>query len=399
MKILHTADWHIGKQLYKRELLEEITLYFDFLIQTIEDKKIDVLLVSGDIFDTSTPSNTAKKTYFNILKRIFETKTKVIITAGNHDSVLNLEAPKELLEIFDITIVGSYQNVKLIHLGQVGSKAIVLAPIPFLHDRDLRVGSEGLTESDRLEAYRNGIQQRFSYWSQQIESNYPKAYKLAMGHLYMQGASTSDSERDIQIGNAAGVSLGTFDGLFDYVALGHIHRPQRLNNGVRYSGSPVGLSFSEKNDSKLMILLEILEKEITIQDIAIPTYRKMVKISGTLSDTISKLNSFKNESPLKAWAELEIIETTCDASKQIEMNDFIANFSSDDIEIIKPRMTFLDAQKELSHLFEESTMIEDLRPIEVFKKMIEGHTYTLEDESLLLEAFSQLLEEVENEEI
>jgi exonuclease SbcD len=399
MKILHTADWHIGKQLYKRELNEEMNLYFNYLIEIIENELIDVLIVSGDIFDTSTPSNSAKKTYFNVLKRLFETKTKVIITAGNHDSILNLEAPKELLEIFDITVVGSYDNVRPIDLGKVGEMNVVLAPIPFLHDRDLRTGVEGLSEADRLEAYRNGILERFTYWSSQIDTDYPNSYKIAMGHLYIQGASISDSERDIQIGNAAGVSVTSLEGLFDYVALGHIHRPQRLSETIRYSGSPVALSFSEKNDTKKMIIVEVGEHETKIFDIPIPSYRKMVKITGTLADTITILNEFQNDSMLKAWADLDIIEATRDASKQIEMNDFVSQFSSDQIEIIKPRMSFLDAQRELSHLFDSSVMIEDLLPMEVFKKMIESHTYTPKDEKLLISAFTQLLEEVENEEL
>lgn len=399
MKILHTADWHIGKQLYKRELFEEMKLYFDFLIEIIEKENIDVLLISGDIFDTSTPSNLAKKTYFNVLKRLFETKTKVVMTAGNHDSIMNLEAPKELLEIFDITIIGSYQNVKLINLGKVNERDVIVVPIPFLHDRDLRTGTEGISEVERLEAFRSGIKDRFSFWSDEIKSSHPNAYTIAMGHLYMQGASTSESERDIQIGNAAGVPVNSLDGLFDYVALGHIHRPQKLSDAIRYSGSPIALSFSEKNDSKLMILLEINESNVIIKEIQIPAYRKMVKITGNLAETIAKLKDYKNEAQLKAWAELEIIETSRDASKQIEMNDFVTNFVSEEIEIVKPRMTFLNAQKELSHLFETSVMIEDLRPMEVFKKMIEDHSHSYQDENLLIEAFSQLLEEVENGDI
>src|SRR5690606_36976975 len=106
MKILHTSDWHIGKQLHKYDLSEDLNYFFNWLVNFIKTEKIDVLLVSGDIFDQANPSQAAFKQYYDLLKKLINRDCKIILTGGNHDSAAVLNAPKELLEAFDISVFG-----------------------------------------------------------------------------------------------------------------------------------------------------------------------------------------------------------------------------------------------------------------------------------------------------
>ena len=110
MKILHTADWHIGKILHRQSLYDDISYFFDWLVQRITDEKIDLLLVSGDIFDLANPSNMDTKLYYQTLYRLSKTNVKVIITGGNHDSISLLDAPSSLLDVLDITVVGGAKD-------------------------------------------------------------------------------------------------------------------------------------------------------------------------------------------------------------------------------------------------------------------------------------------------
>src|SRR5690606_32065680 len=163
MKILHTSDWHIGKQLHKYDLNEDLDLFFEWLIDYIKTENIDVLLVSGDIFDQANPSQTAYKQYYDVLKRLINQDCKIILTGGNHDSASVLNAPAELLKAFDITVIGGaieeidemFIEVEKIH------EKIIVAAIPFLKDRDLRKSVAGETYATKIEQIKSGLQTYF----------------------------------------------------------------------------------------------------------------------------------------------------------------------------------------------------------------------------------------------
>ena len=229
MKILHTADWHLGKQLLKEDLKQDHELFFEFLIETIVSQEVDVLLVTGDIFDYANPSNESKRSYLDLLFRLKNLgKIKIIITAGNHDSISYLESAKSVLSLLDITIVGDLETVDLVPLMEDNLVKAIVIPVPFLSDRVLRHGAEMTNQEEKINIIKESLMEVFTTWSLKAKELYPGIPIIALGHLYVQGASISESERDIQIGNQAGVAAAGFDELFDYFALGHIHKPQIL---------------------------------------------------------------------------------------------------------------------------------------------------------------------------
>lgn len=214
-----------------------------------------MILISGDVFDLANPSAEARKQYYQALIALNKLNCHLIITGGNHDSPSMLDAPKDLLSALKVSVIGGLPNAMedcIIPLPNSKHPEVVIAALPYLRDADLRQATEGQTYEDRLAAIRKGIQARFDEAAEICELKYPDTPAIAMGHLYAAGASSSESERDIQIGNQAAFQADQFNSCFSYVALGHIHQPQCINAQVPtyYSGSPLMLSFSERQDQK-----------------------------------------------------------------------------------------------------------------------------------------------------
>lgn len=402
MKILHTSDWHIGHRLYNKEREEEFNLFFNWLIEQINQNKIDLLLISGDIFDIAYPSNYALKLYYKTLYRLKNTSLKkIIITGGNHDSISTLNAPKDLLEVLDVSIIGGVSetiNDEIIEIKNQDNKTeLVICAVPFLRDKDIRKSTAGETYQERQKNLKDGIINHYKELADKTrhfkEQNIPV---IAMGHLFMAGSQTTDSERDIHIGNLGMVHASQFPDVFDYVALGHIHKPQIIggNQFIRYSGSPLPLSFSEKTDKKQLILIETENKNFTLKIIEVPTFRKLIYFNGTLNQVLNQINSYRSESDLAAWAEVTIQEPQYDISIQNNFEKFIENI--DTIEILKYKILFDDQKQTLDKLYEEGTALKDLKEIDVFNKLIDEKQVA--NPELLQNTFAELLDNVYNDE-
>jgi exonuclease SbcD len=253
MRLLHTADWHLGARLIERDRLAEHAAFVDWLIETLRTEKIDALLLSGDVFDAANPPQEAVALYFDFLKRLADLQTvKAVITGGNHDSASHLNAPRDLLRRFDVHVFGHAGENNLVDLG-----GAVVAAVPFLRERDLRQAAVGETITTVHEQVRASIRAHYTAQLAACREVAQGRPVIAMGHLTVLGVTTSDSERDIHIGNLGCVGADIFDG-FDYTALGHLHRPQRVagQETIRYSGSSIPLSFSEAADAKSVVIID-----------------------------------------------------------------------------------------------------------------------------------------------
>ncbi|TVZ28607.1 exodeoxyribonuclease I subunit D [Gillisia sp. Hel_I_86] len=399
MKILHTADWHIGKKLHKHDLSPDFDLFIIWLCNCIQENKVELLLISGDVFDLANPSSEARKQYYRALLKLRNLDCKIILTGGNHDSPAMLDAPGEILKELDMHVIGSLrknlEDCIIPVKGKSGKIELVVAALPYLRDADLRSAGEGNTYEDRLEVIRMGIQNTFLGAAEICKTKFPDIPALAMGHLYAAGVETSESERDIQIGNQAAFHASQFGDFFNYIALGHIHKPQKVNAPVPtyYSGSPIPLSFSERKDEKRVLILDT-EKAWIPESIPIPVFRKLLKISGTLSELNSKLLVLESNEALNSLIELEMIETQFDANKIYELDKLNELFDQPGFEIVKSKATFLNQTKGASELYANSQQLEDLKPRDVFLELIAKQEYNEEMKNDILSAFDELLEEV-----
>ena len=404
MKILHTADWHIGKKLHKHDLYPDFDLFINWLCTCIQENKIELLLISGDVFDLANPSSDARKQYYKALLKLRNLDCKIILTGGNHDSPAMLDAPGEILRELEMHVVGSLrENIEDCVIpvkGKSGKTELVVAAIPYLRDADLRSASDGNTYEDRLEAIRMGIQNTFSNAAEICKTQYPNIPALAMGHLYAAGVETSESERDIQIGNQAAFQASQFGDFFNYIALGHIHKPQKVNGLVPnyYSGSPIPLSFSERKDEKRVLILDT-EKSWIPQSIPIPVFRKLLKLTGNLSELQTKLSELLNYSILNNLIELEMIEEQYDATKLYELDKLIQNFNNPGFEIVKSRVNFKNKLSGASELYAGAPQLEDLKPREVFLELLAKHEYNSAVNQEILGAFDELMEDLQQQEI
>ena len=299
MRILHTADWHIGQRLYERQRLDEHELFLTWLLQIIKEHNVDLLLVSGDIFDTSLPSAEATNLYYKFLYNLYKnTSTYTIIIAGNHDSSRHLEAPKEFLKMGRIHVVGHATTPEecVIQIPP-DDPQIAVAAVPYLSENELpHVSFE--SDIEKSERYRQRLK---SFYAECVPHMPTQLPKILMGHLFVHNGQEMNSERNIQIGGASAIQATDFPDNVNYVALGHLHRPQTINEGdfpIRYSGSPIPLRFNEAEYSKKVFLLEFsdngeIERD---EDIEIPVFKELCTISGDENAILIKASSENWES-------------------------------------------------------------------------------------------------------
>jgi len=258
LRLLHTADWHLGQTFHLYERDYEHAQFLAWLLTVISERKPDVLLLSGDVFDSVNPSASAQRRYYQFLHEARATlpTLQMVVIAGNHDAAARLEAPAELLEGLNIHVVGTVSRSEageitrskfIVPLRNAAGEVCALAlALPFLRPSDVPF------LSGTADPYLDGIRELYRQVSvdaaQLRDSTYPGTALVALGHCHMQDAVESrDSERRIVIGGAEALSTDIFPPELTYVALGHLHKPQELDGGrVRYSGSPIPLSFSEK---------------------------------------------------------------------------------------------------------------------------------------------------------
>lgn len=399
MKILHTADWHIGKKLHSYDLSEDFNLFVNWLQKCLQENEIDVLLISGDIFDLGNPSAEARKQYYQSLIKLKPFVKQIILTGGNHDSVAMLNAPKDLMQLLNFEVVGGLPkklDEAIIPIkNDLGEVELVIAAIPFLRNPDLP--TSGIIESnqDRLEVLRRGIAEIYRQAEEICREKYPDIPAIAMGHLFAAGVQTSDSERDIQIGNQAAVESSAFGNYFKYIALGHIHKPQKVSGTqpIYYSGSPLPLSFSERKDEKRVLILDT-SKGWEPESVAIPHQRKLLKITGNLQTIEEKLQALVPHENLTHLIEIELREEEYQTKYIQDLEEMVSNFDQPGYQIVKHRIQFEKALKTAGEVFEEHISLEELQPQKVFETRLEQESFDEHEKEELETAFHELLEKV-----
>ncbi|MBK8081270.1 MAG: exonuclease subunit SbcD [Saprospiraceae bacterium] len=400
MKILHTADWHIGKNLLKVPLDQDFLHFSEWLKSYLFEEKIDVLMVSGDIFDYANPSHQDLKTYYKLLIDIQKSGVQTIITGGNHDSPGLLNGPREILNSLNITVLGSFisdhPERHLVPVYKNNELMCIVLAVPYLREKDLRMSksaNENIFEQDNSAAVK-AIYDELTLLAKKL---YPENTPLlAMGHLHLYGSLTSDSEREIHIGNLNGLPSHIFNENIEYIALGHIHKPQKIKglHPIYYSGSPIFLDFSEKDYSKQVILLELNKGEkIEIKTVPIPGLRKMIKIAGNIDMVMSKLKLLETKvEVLPTFVELEIEageDSYNDKKKVTEIVELYEDSTS--LKILKTRIVNENVEYSMQH-DDVLLKIEEMDPLQVFRHLLEVRSIQGDKKLKLEKAYVELLE-------
>lgn len=236
MKFLHTSDWHIGRILYTNKRYEEFEAFLAWLGDLIENEHVDALLVAGDIFDNSTPSNRAQELYYRFLCRVAKSTCRhVVITAGNHDSPTFLNAPKEVLRFLNVHVIGNVSDSPkedvLVLSDPNGHPELIVCAVPYLRDCDIRKAEAGESIEDKERKMVEGIRshyQKVCLEAEKIQKEMDRPVPIvAMGHLFTAGGRTveGDGVRELYVGSLAHVGNDVFLEGIDYLALGHLHVP------------------------------------------------------------------------------------------------------------------------------------------------------------------------------
>jgi len=398
MKILHTSDWHIGRALYGRKRYEEFEAFLNWLAGLIEFEDVDVLLVAGDVFDNSTPSNYAQELYYRFLYRAAASANRhVVIIAGNHDSPSFLNAPRELLKFMNIHVVGcasdSPADELIVLSGPDHEPRLIVCAIPYLRDRDIRTAEAGESLEDKERKIIEGIRDHYRMVYEAAEQKRTMLKKsvpiVAMGHLFTAGGQTIDGDgvRELYIGSLLQVRTDVFPEHIDYLALGHLHIPQTVGGSdfIRYAGSPLPIGFGEARQEKSVVLVDFSGNAPTVTTVPVPMFQELKTLQGdwpTIARDIEELKSGGSN----AWLEIvyEGDEIAGDLRKRLD-----EAIEGTGIEILRVKNNRV-LERAMSRMDIDETL-NDLDVTDVFKRCLQSHEVPVDQRPALLSAYKEVI--------
>jgi DNA repair protein SbcD/Mre11 len=401
LKVLHTSDWHLGRTLYGRKRYEESEAFLLWLTEKIQAEKVDALLVAGDVFDTSTPSNRAQELYYRFLCRVAASSCRhVVVVAGNHDSPSFLNAPRELLRVLNVHVIGSASEsiedeVVVLH-DEKGLPEVIVCAVPYLRDRDIRVAEAGESFTDKEAKLIDGIRRHYADVAATAESMRCELGAdipiVGMGHLFTAGAKTieDDGVRELYVGSLAHVTTAVFTDSFDYLALGHLHVPQKVQGSdvIRYSGSPLPMGFGEAGHQKSVCLVEFFGAKPEVRLIDVPVFQRLERIRGgleTISTRIIELSAIGTP----AWLEIvyEGEEVIGDLSQCLD--DAV---SVTGLEILRVKNTRIIDR--VLDRFQDDETLDDLDIGDVFERCLEIHGVPDEQRPDLVQSYNEIVHDL-----
>jgi len=398
MKILHTSDWHIGRTLYGRKRYAEFEAFLNWLADLIEREDIDVLLVAGDIFDNSTPSNRAQGLYYRFLCRVAASpKRHVVVTAGNHDSPSFLNAPRELLKFLNVHVVGSASDSPddelIVLAGPDQEPRLIVCAVPYLRDRDIRTAEAGESVEDKERKIIEGIRNHYRMVCELAEQKRAMLDKpvpiVAMGHLFAAGGETIDGDgvRELYIGSLAQVRRDVFPECIDYVALGHLHVPQRVGGSdfIRYCGSPLPIGFGEAQQEKGVVLVEFSNNAPSVTNIPVPGFQELKILHGDWQTIARNIDTLKSEGS-NAWLEIVYDGDEIAGDLRERLDEAIEKTGLEILRVKNNRVL----ERAMSGMDAEETL-DDLDVTDVFTRCLESHEIPDDQRPALLSAYQEII--------
>jgi exonuclease SbcD len=361
MKIIHTADWHLGQTFYSHDRVKEHEVFLDWLCAVIKERGTDLLLIAGDVFDTQNPSAEAQKLFYAFLSKVTSQipGLQIIITAGNHDSAARLEAPSPMLKQFNISVSGVVHYTD----GEIDYDRMIVPldkggcclAVPFLRHNDYPAA----------ESYSEGVAKLYSeLYDRACQKGFSPI--IAMGHLQASGAEVSvgDSSEYATIGGMEGLDASFANDGIAYTALGHLHKAQRVarKENVRYSGSPLPMSFAERKNRQSVTEVTLDGESFTYELLYFDAPVKLLTVPPTplpvaeVVEALSALPDGEVEST-SPFLEVRILVTTVDPTLRQQIEDALtgkavrlariestAEGTAEEIQATRP-MTFDDFKK------------------------------------------------------
>lgn len=405
MRILHTSDWHLGQHFMGKTRQAEHRAWYDWLVQTVQEQQADALIIAGDIFDTGTPPSYAREQYNRFVVQMQATGCQLVILAGNHDSVAMLNESKDLLAQLNAHVISSVaetldEQVLLLKQrnGEVG--AIVCA-IPFIRPRDVQRSQAGQSAEDKQGDLQNAIAEHYAQLFARAEALRDELDValpiIGTGHLTTVGVSLTESVREIYVGSLTAFPTDAFPA-FDYLALGHIHRPQKVAGleHIRYSGSPIALSFDESKQQKQLLCVDLDSSGLQMVTVVeIPCFQRLISLSGSLAELEQQFIELADQLDLSAVTWLEI---------QVRVDDYYADLDERvtalcaelPVEVLRVRR--LRGNKIAGLTRDSDEVLAELTPDEVFAKRLDSEELSEDEVKVLKGLHAQVLESLQETE-
>lgn len=412
LKVLHTADWHLGQYFYEYDRTLEHLHFFDFLKKTIKVYEIDVLLICGDVFDVSNPSTSSISMFYKLLIDLtnqFES-LQIIIIGGNHDSASRLELPNPILKYFNIKIIGKIEKnekgeiLSDKHIIPLKNKKSEIAAyclaIPFIRQGEISdINYSGLSYSDSITKLYADITDKIQATKTDNQA------LIAMGHLHTMKAEISENDKNerLILGGLELINLQNFEEKISYFALGHLHKAQKVSGTehFRYSGSPLPMSFSEKNYLHQVVVIEFEnQKAKKIESVEIPRLIDILKIPqkhAEIEIVLNELNNLEtiNNEDEKIFAPYLEVRVLLKEPEPNLRNKIEKQIENKRVKLAKIDIQYNSTETELSSMTKSNEELQNLNPLNILEKAFQQkYNSDLPDKYKLL--FNNILNELEN---
>ena len=416
MRILHTSDWHLGQHFMGQSREAEHQAFLAWLLETVEEKQINAIIIAGDVFDTTIPPSSARQRYYEFIVALQNSSCRhLIVLGGNHDSVAMLNESATLLSHLNTTVISSVlpnPNDQVITLNDHnGEAAAIVCAIPYIRAKDILESQSGESGSEKQIALQQTIAthyQRVFDIARQKSTELAKENRtlpvIATGHLTAVGSKLSESVRDIYIGTLAAFPTSAFPEA-DYIALGHIHRPQLVggHEHIRYSGSPIPLSFDETHIDadkgiKQVVLIEFNNSQApTITSMPLPVFRPLFTLRGMLDELPQQIENILpqlNDTTLTPWFDVEVDDQAHSHDLPVLVEQIFDQYLTD-YALLRIRKKRRQANIELNdHTTHD---LSELDVNEVFQQRLAQEAFSSEQITALSNAFQEVLASLHEE--
>ncbi|HBZ94114.1 MAG TPA: exonuclease subunit SbcD [Pseudomonas sp.] len=399
MRILHTSDWHLGQHFMGKTRQAEHQAFCAWLLEQVHAHEVDVLLIAGDVFDTGAPPSYAREQYYRLVVDLRDAGCALVVLGGNHDSPAMLGESRSLLAQLGTRVVPGVGvdpgEQVLVLLDRTGQPGAILCAIPFIRPRDVMASQAGQSAQDKQQSLQQAIAEHYQALYQlalsRREAFAPALPIIATGHLTTVGASASESVREIYVGSLEAFPTSAFPPA-DYIALGHIHRPQKVGGleHIRYSGSPIALSFDEARQQKEVLLLDFGEGELqSITPLPVPVFQPMASLRGSLKELAGAIAAAAEQGTPErpVWLEVQVSSDDYLSDLQSRINALCEGLPVDVLRIRRER-----GNAAASLASDSRETLDELSVEDVFARRLQQEAFEEDDAQRLKGLYRQVLE-------
>lgn len=401
MRILHTSDWHLGQHFMGKTRQAEHQAFCAWLIEQVREQAVDAVLIAGDIFDTGAPPSYAREQYNRFIVELRATGCELVVLGGNHDSVAMLGESKTLLAQLGTRVIPGVceqleEQLLVLHRRD-GSPGAILCGIPFIRPRDVLLSQAGQSAQDKQQSLQQAIQQHYQGLYALAEAKRAELGCdlpiIATGHLTTVGASASDSVREIYVGSLEAFPTSAFPPAA-YIALGHIHRPQKVGGleHIRYCGSPIALSFDEARQQKEVLLVELDSSGLRqISALPVPRFQPLLSLRGSLKELEVQIKQAAEQGTAEQPVWLEVLVGTDDYLSDLQLR-IAALCEGLPVEVLRIRRERGTASTGLQGQAKET--LDELSVEDVFAQRLSSESLDDAEQQRLLGLYQQVVSEL-----